>query len=225
LKQDPSMFRDRIYTLVQQAGTNQGLSTHQDFNKLALQQAAAVDPIDGEQRAGEVNLNPAREPSLAGRIPGGPLQMFSPALQMSSAFSQNGWSSELGQKVMWLARADLQQAQLQLNPKHLGPLEIKITMNADQQINVNFLTHSAAVKDALDQATPRLREVFDQSGLNLADVNVQQESNKQNREQSQSNPQPSHGTSYLAENVHEDLSAPLGTHGSVLSTNIVDFYA
>ena len=223
--QDSALLRDRFFTLAQQASATQSPSPHSNFNKLILQQVATVEPAGTDQRVNDVNLNPVREPALVNRVPGNPLQLLSPVFQMSSAFGQNGWSGEVGQKVMWMVHTDLQQAQLQLNPKHLGPLEIKITMNADQQINVSFLTHSTAVKDALDQAMPRLREAFDQSGLNLSDVNVQQDSSKQNRDPQHSSEQSSLSPSYLAENVHDEATAVQMNHNPTLSSAIVDFYA
>ena len=124
-----------------------------------------------------------------------------------------------------MVHTELQQAQLQLNPKHLGPLEGKITMTADQQLNVSFLTHSSVVKEALDQALPRLREVFDQSGLNLSDVTVQQESYKQNRDQHHTTGQSHARGSHLAENMHEDIPIAHSYHGRTASSNLVDFYA
>jgi flagellar hook-length control protein FliK len=126
---------------------------------------------------------------------------------------------------MWMLNTDLQQAQLQLNPKHLGRLEIKISMTSDQQINVSFLTHNTNAKDALDQALPRLREGFDQSGLNLNDVTVQQESRNQNREQHHSAGQTPMEDSRLAENMPEDGQMAQIFHSQSISSSIVDFYA
>ena len=224
-QQDNVLFRDRFFALAQQAAANQSQTADSNFNKLILQQSTPFDQAGDDQRVNDVNLNPAREPALANRAPGNPLNMLSPILQMSSAFGEKGWSNEVGQRVAWMLNSDLQQAQLQLNPKHLGPLEIKITMNVDQQINVSFLTHSSAVKDALDQAMPRLREGFDQNGLNLNDVNVQQETYKQNRDQHHSGAQSSSGQSYLAENVHDEIPVAQTRHNPAMSANIVDFYA
>jgi flagellar hook-length control protein FliK len=119
----------------------------------------------------------------------------------------------------------LQQARLQLNPKHLGPIEIKISMTADQQVNVNFLTHSTTVKEALDQALPRLRDIFDQSGLNLNDVNIQHESPKQHREHHHTAGQRSISEVDLAENMHEEVPVAQIFQNQTLSSNIVDYFA
>jgi flagellar hook-length control protein FliK len=98
-------------------------------------------------------------------------------------------------------------------------------MSVDQQINVNFLAHSATVKEALDQALPRLREVFDQSGLNLNDVNVQQESHKQHSEHHHTAGQSPIDKDDLAENMQEDVPVAQIFQNQALSSNIVDFFA
>ena len=41
--------------------------------------------------------------------------------------------------------------------------------------SVHFTTHSAAVRDLVEQSLPRLREMLESSGMNLVDVNVAQQ--------------------------------------------------
>ncbi len=104
--------------------------------------------------------------------------------QLNTQPGSQAWGSELGQRVVWMAQqSDSQQALLQLNPRHLGPMEIQISVNHDQQVNLSFTAHNAAVRDALDNAMPRLREMLDQQGLTLSDANV---SDRQSRQQEQS---------------------------------------
>jgi len=61
-----------------------------------------------------------------------------------------------------------------LNPQHLGPLEMQVQMEGDKA-TLAFTSQHAQVRDALESALPRLREMFAQNGLNIVDVNVSQQ--------------------------------------------------
>lgn len=87
--------------------------------------------------------------------------------------SHPGWGQAVGERLQWMVKQDIQQAELKLNPRNMGPIEIKIAMNQDQA-TVSFVANHAMTREALDAAVPRLREMFGESGLNLVDVNVSQ---------------------------------------------------
>lgn len=99
-----------------------------------------------------------------------------PTLNVATPVGQQGWASEMGQRVSWMANTKLHEAQLQLHPRHLGPLEVRITFGQEQQLNVNFAVSNPAAREAVDAALPRLREMFEQQGMNLQDANVSEES-------------------------------------------------
>jgi len=63
---------------------------------------------------------------------------------------------------------------LRLNPGYLDPVTIKIDVTQDQA-SVAFTAQHAAVKEAIDAALPKLREMFSTQQLNLAEVSVSQE--------------------------------------------------
>ena len=88
------------------------------------------------------------------------------------------WSHALGERIQWMVGQQLQQAEIRLDPPELGSLDVKVTVNKEHA-TVHFVTHNPQVRDALEAATPRLREMFAESGLNLGDVNVSQESFQQ----------------------------------------------
>ncbi|MCB1785867.1 MAG: flagellar hook-length control protein FliK [Chromatiaceae bacterium] len=103
-----------------------------------------------------------------------PAQLASSLLDMvvPQAVAGKGWDRAIADRVMWMVQGDQQFAKLKLNPPNLGPLEVRVSVQNDQT-SVSFITHHAAVKEALEAALPRLREMFDQQSLNLvrADVN------------------------------------------------------
>lgn len=86
-----------------------------------------------------------------------------------------GWDGALGQKVVWLVNQRHQTAEMQLNPPNLGPLEVKITITNDQA-SALFVSHHAAVRDAIEAALPRLREMLAESGITLGNAQVSAES-------------------------------------------------
>ena len=88
------------------------------------------------------------------------------------------WGNAMGERLQWMVNNNIQSAEIRLDPPELGSVEIKIVINKDTA-QVNFVTHNAQARDALEQAMPRLREMFAETGVSLGDVNVSQESFKQ----------------------------------------------
>ena len=88
------------------------------------------------------------------------------------------WSQAVGERLHWMVGQQLQSAEIRLDPPDLGNLDVKVMVNRDHA-TVHFITHNPQVRDALEAATPRLREMFADAGLTLANVNVSQESFKQ----------------------------------------------
>lgn len=84
-----------------------------------------------------------------------------------------GWGQALAQRVMWMAGRDQQTAEIKLNPAHLGPLEVKLSLKHDQA-SVTLLAANGAVKEALEQALPRLRDMFSQQDIQLVQADVGQ---------------------------------------------------
>lgn len=83
----------------------------------------------------------------------------------------DAWGRDIGEKVLWMAAQNLTEAEIQLDPPELGPLQARISVQNDQA-QVSFTSNSALVRDALDQTAHRLRDMFSSEGLNLVDVNV-----------------------------------------------------
>lgn len=90
---------------------------------------------------------------------------------VSTPVAAAGWGEELGQQVLWLARDGQQQAELQLNPPNLGPLEVRLSLQNDQA-SVVFVSAHASVRDALQAALPRLSAMFAESGISMESAMV-----------------------------------------------------
>ncbi|KAB7627177.1 flagellar hook-length control protein FliK [Alkalilimnicola sp. S0819] len=97
-----------------------------------------------------------------------------PQLRLEHPVQQPGFGQAVGERVSWMANQGLQQARIQLNPAHLGPLEISISVQ-DDQTQVAIVAQHAQTREALQADMPRLRDMLADQGLNGVDVNVSQD--------------------------------------------------
>jgi flagellar hook-length control protein FliK len=111
---------------------------------------------------------------------------------MTRNLSHPNWDQELSDKLVWMHKQDVPSAELRLNPEHLGPISIKIDVSQDQA-TVSFTAQHAEVKDAIEAAIPKLREMLGNQQLTLVDVNVSQQQSEQNKSPYQSGGQAGNG--------------------------------
>jgi flagellar hook-length control protein FliK len=86
----------------------------------------------------------------------------------------HAWREELSAKLTFLVERGVQSGSLRLNPEHLGPLEVRISVQNDQA-SVWFGAAHAETRTALEHALPKLRELLAAQGLSLADAGVSRE--------------------------------------------------
>jgi len=84
------------------------------------------------------------------------------------------WAESLGNRVMWMLNQDKAGAELRLHPPQLGPLEVRVSLDGEHT-SVSFIAHHATVREALESAIPKLREMLGSGGLNLVNVDVSQQ--------------------------------------------------
>lgn len=104
------------------------------------------------------------------------------------------WPAALGERVTWLAKQDIQSAEIHLNPPQLGPVHISISLSGDQA-TASFTVANVEVRQAIESSLPQLRDMLASSGIQLGDANVGAQSQQQAREQASqfSNGQRSRG--------------------------------
>lgn len=140
------------------------------------------------------------------------------------------FSEAVVDKVMWMSSQNLKTADIQMEPAQLGKLEVRIDMTQDQT-QVTFASPHADVREALDNGSQRLRELFAQQGMNLANVNVSDQSSGQAWQQSQQGGQSDgsrRGRGGAANGGEEEPLANVGeTRGSatLAARSLVDYYA
>lgn len=109
------------------------------------------------------------------------MQFMAPSTTVNVPVHDQTWGQAIGERLQWMVKQDMKQAEIKLNPRHLGPIEVKISMNNDQA-TVSFAAHHVVTRDALENAVPRLREMFGDNGLNLLDVNVSHHSDSREQQ-------------------------------------------
>ncbi len=97
----------------------------------------------------------------------------SPMLKMSidTPLNQPQWGESLAGRVSLLLSENQQTAKININPPELGPIEIRVTIK-NEQANINFFAHHGDVRDAIEDAFPKLREMLSQNGLSMGESNV-----------------------------------------------------
>ncbi|MGK9451284.1 flagellar hook-length control protein FliK [Acidithiobacillus caldus] len=86
--------------------------------------------------------------------------------------AQAPWGAALGQQVQWMLGQNLQQVTLQLNPAHLGPLEVHLDLHSGGQANALFISAHPEVRAAIEAAVPQLQQSFAAMGLQLGQASV-----------------------------------------------------
>lgn len=132
----------------------------------------ASAPFAGERTVTAGPALPALAVAAARAEAGAGPGVFAAPLAVGQAGAE--WAGELEARVQWLAGRNLRSAEIQLDPPELGPLQVQVQSHRDGA-SVHFTTHSAAVRDLVEQSLPRLREMLESSGMNLVDVNVAQQ--------------------------------------------------
>lgn len=146
-----------------------------------------TDLIQPEQTAGQGKFEIPQLPSNDGS----PLRQTDAAhaRAVNVPVGSAQWADEIGSRMTMMVEQGKHTASLRLSPEHLGPLEVRITMNGDQA-SVQFGAAHVDTRNAIENALPRLREMFASQGLSLADANVSREPPRQ-----QQNPTPQSSSS------------------------------
>ena len=120
------------------------------------------------------------------------------ATEISSPIHSEKWPTQFGEKLVWLAKNEVQTAQISINPPQLGPIQINLTLNGDQATAV-FASPHAEVRHAIEDAMPQLKEMLSSAGINLGQSDVG--SNMAQQQTFTNTPQNSRGPKNTDENA------------------------
>jgi flagellar hook-length control protein FliK len=109
----------------------------------------------------------------------------SPSLVVSTPVGNPGWAAEVSDKLVWMVGRQEQRVELVLNPPQLGRVEVSLSLNGDQA-TAQFLSTNPVVREALESAMPRLREMLADGGITLGQTHVGSDSSGQAANQRES---------------------------------------
>ncbi len=144
------------------------------------------------------------------------------AAQMSAPFASPEWRTEVGERIAWMVGRHAQVAELILNPPNLGTIEVHLKMNSSgNEAGAQFFANNPAVREALENAVPRLRELMAEAGITLGDASVSQHSNPRGETEARGNGPSGQGEEGLI-HADETLSGVIQGHGRLSAR--VDVY-
>jgi len=94
---------------------------------------------------------------------------------INTPLGNNGWADEFSQKISWISTKQNQVAELHLNPPNLGPLDVVLKIS-DNQATILFTSPHGAVRDAVENALPKLREILADNGIMLGNTTISDQS-------------------------------------------------
>lgn len=133
----------------------------------ATETPAAKTMQDVQQAASPINISSLSQTQLQAQA--APAQQL--ADHLAPRVGSQGWDQALGQKVVWMVGGDQQSASLTLNPPDLGPLQVVLNVS-NSQATANFTAAQPEVRQALENAMPKLREMLGEAGIQLSQANV-----------------------------------------------------
>lgn len=84
------------------------------------------------------------------------------------------FAQELGERIVWMSSRHGQMADIAINPPHLGPVEVKLSF-AGGEAGAQFFSPHPQVREAIESALPRLREMLAEAGVTLGQAQVRDE--------------------------------------------------
>jgi flagellar hook-length control protein FliK len=120
------------------------------------------------------------------------------------------WPADFSQKVTWLSTTQNQVAELSLNPPDLGPLNVVLKIT-DNQATALFTSPHGSVRDAVENAMPKLREMLAESGITLGNATVSDQAPRERDTSAFSGNQSQSG------NRRDEIE--IGTEGSLPAAN------
>ena len=123
------------------------------------------------------------------------------------------WGEALGQRILWMAKENLHVVHLQVEPPHLGSVEVQLVLNRDQASLV-FASPHASVREAISESLFKLDSLLSAGGVSLGGVSVNSQSQSHQHDRSGGRSGEPAGTWFaagaLAEAPHPRVRANVG---------------
>ncbi|MDF1831785.1 MAG: flagellar hook-length control protein FliK [Porticoccaceae bacterium] len=141
---------------------------------------------------------------------------------LQTPVGQTGWDAEIGNRIRWMVGQNNSGLELRLNPAELGSVDVRLNTEGERT-SVTFFAANPAAREALEAALPRLREMFADSGMQLANADVSDQSLQQEREQlADSDARSPDGK--IGKSMNLDIELELIPGRSAENKNVIDYY-
>jgi flagellar hook-length control protein FliK len=183
---------------LQAAATAATTATAATASAFSGQLAAArqSDAMKTGEFVSDLMSNPAMRPATHGPLEALNTLSEAAAPRLAPAVGTPAWGQALGDKIVWMATAAQQTATLTLNPPNMGPLQIVVNVS-NEQATASFFSAQPEVRQALEAAFPRLKEMMNEAGIQLGQATVSADTPRQDapaHRQGQAIASPFHGT-------------------------------
>jgi flagellar hook-length control protein FliK len=149
-------------------------------NEAAAKFAARLDTASGKNAP--ISQESAGSANIATVAAGVPVRRDEPAptIAIPTPLHDRGWNTDFAQKVTWVATHHNQFAELTLNPPAMGSIEISLKLDNDKSTaTAFFVSGNAEVRETIETALPKLREMLAGIGIALGEAQVGAESFRQ----------------------------------------------
>lgn len=130
---------------------------------------------------------------------------------------QQDAAQKMQERIQMMVSKNIQRADIRLDPPELGSMHVRIHTQGDQT-TVQFQVQSTQARDAIDQTMPRLREMLEQQGLNLAESSVSEQQGERGDSASSRTAQGGSGT------ADDSVTQMEATVDDFLAQGRLDFY-
>lgn len=120
-------------------------------------------------------------------------------LRENILFNKQELANFSNQQIGMMLAKNLKSIDIRLDPPELGAMQIRMSVNNDQA-SISFVVNNQQAKDALENSLPKLKELFEQGGMQLADSDVQQQDDQSGETSEQSAQHNSGSTSEEEQN-------------------------
>jgi flagellar hook-length control protein FliK len=154
-------------------------------------------------------------------------QVLPPHLQsisVSASANNQQWGDALGERVSFLINQKLNNAEIRIDPPHLGKLDIKIHLN-DDSAQVVIHTQHAQTRDLVDNSSLRLREILQQAGYSNVDVNVSHQDSSSNQNATGDNQGRGNSEQLIAQDSPDTGIAPMQHASIAVANGRIDYFA
>lgn len=154
-------------------------NTAKTFAELINQQVAKQDSSQAQQAI--QLMSPPRMADTA-KVASSTAESDKSLFAVHVPVSAEGWDRAIGQKVVMMVSNQRQEVEMQLNPAHLGPIDVKLSMK-DGEASLSFSSNHAQVRDALQASMPKLSEMMAENGIQLTNADVYSGTSQQQQQQ------------------------------------------